>query len=136
VELLNGNSAPLSGLPARKHLFSLPVVSPDRFRISLSIEYFVDVQDTALLHVAAAIHPSVLHERVFAFAEPINGDTLLAALRRLYPEKKLPENFQSAVDRSVIKPRERAEALLRDMGKNEWTSLEESIRLNTMDVVT
>ncbi|TVY19806.1 Aldehyde reductase 2 [Lachnellula arida] len=115
VELLNGNPTPLHGLPA---------------------QYFVDVEDTALLHVATAIHPFVSHERVFAFAEPINGDTLLATLRKLYPERKLPANFQSAVDRSVIKPRERAEALLRDMGKNGWTSLEESIRLNTLDVMT
>ncbi|KAK6856496.1 aldehyde reductase [Apiospora arundinis] len=114
AELFRGNSSLLAGLPA---------------------QYFVDVQDDALLHVAAAIHPGVASERVFAFAEPVNGDDILAILRRLYPARTFPANFQSEKDLSEIVPRKRAEELLRDMGKEDgWTSLEESVRRNTADL--
>ncbi|KAJ8124254.1 hypothetical protein O1611_g9388 [Lasiodiplodia mahajangana] len=112
--LFNGNSEYLAGLPA---------------------QYFVDVQDNALLHVAAAIHPDVESERVFAFAEPENGNTILAILRRLYPDRTFPADFQAEQDLSEIVPRKRAEELLRDMGKDSWTSLEESLRRNTEDLV-
>ncbi|KEY72840.1 hypothetical protein S7711_04423 [Stachybotrys chartarum IBT 7711] len=101
---------------------------------SLPPQHFVDVQDCALLHVAAAIHPEVESERVFAFAEPENGDDVLAIFRELYPNRNFPENFQSGRDLSEIVPRERAEQLLRDMGQDGWTSLRESIRRNTEDI--
>ncbi|KAI1812295.1 aldehyde reductase [Poronia punctata] len=115
VELFKGNWEPLAGLPA---------------------QYFIDVRDTALLHVAAAIHPGVEAERVFAFAEPVNGDVMLEIMRKLYPGRTFPANFQAGKDLSEIVPRERALQLLKDMGKEEgFTSLEESIRRNTEDVV-
>ncbi|KAF6823073.1 aldehyde reductase protein [Colletotrichum plurivorum] len=98
------------------------------------VEYFVDVQDDALLHVAAMIHPDVQSERVFAFAEPVNGDRVLAVLRKLYPGRSFPANFQSEEDLNEIVPRARAERLLRDMGKDGWTSLEESVKRNTEDI--
>ncbi|KAF7560766.1 hypothetical protein G7046_g3379 [Stylonectria norvegica] len=113
AELFRGNPEPLAGLPA---------------------QYFVDVQDNALLHVAAAIHPGVESERVFAFAEPVNGDGILAILRRLYPGRTFPDNFQSESDLSDILPRRRAERLLQDLGKNGWTSLAESVKRNTEDI--
>ncbi|KAF2973135.1 hypothetical protein GQX73_g393 [Xylaria multiplex] len=115
VELFKGNWQPLAGLP---------------------VQYFVDVQDTALLHAAAVIHPDVESERIFSFAEPLNGDKMLAILRKLYPDRTFPENFQGDNDLSDIVPRKRALELLRDMGKTEgWTSLEESIRRNTENLV-
>lgn len=98
-------------------------------------EYFVDVQDDALLHVAAAVHPGVQSERIFAFAEPMNADEILAIFRRLYPSRSFPSNLQADEDLSDIVPRQRAEALLRDMGKEGWTSLEESLRRNTEDLL-
>lgn len=53
------------------------------------------MQDDALLHVAAVIHPGVQSERIFAFAEPVNGDGVLAILRKLYPSRSFPANFQA-----------------------------------------
>lgn len=101
----------------------------------VSSEYFVDVQDTALLHVAAAVHPKVSSERVFAFAEPVNGNGLLAIFRKLYPRRRFPADFQAEEDVSNIVPRARAMELLQDMGKvGGWTSLEESVRRNTEDI--
>lgn len=95
----------------------------------------MDVQDVALLHVAAAIHPGVESERIFAFAEPFNGDRLLAILRKLYPDRSFPANFQSDQDLSNIVPRKRAEEILRDMGSDGWTSLEETVRRNTKNLL-
>lgn len=93
------------------------------------------MQDDGLLHVAAVIHPGVQSERIFAFAEPVNGDRVLAILRKLYPSRSFPANFQAEEDVSDIVPRKRAEALLREMGRHGWTSLEESIKRNTEDLV-
>lgn len=95
----------------------------------------MDVQDTALLHVAAVIHPGVQSERIFAFAEPVNANTVLAVLRKLYPARNFPEDYQSERDLSEIVPRQRAESLLQELGRNGWTSLEESVKKNTEDLV-
>lgn len=136
AELFKGNSAPLAGLPARtshaEHAVQTAICTWSR--LTSLAEYFVDVQDDALLHVAAAIHPGVQSERVFAFAEPVNGDAILAILRKLYPGRTFPADFQAEKDLNEIVPRARAEQLLRDMGKDGWTSLEESIRRNTEDL--
>ena len=93
------------------------------------------MQDDALLHVAAVIHPTVQSERIFAMAEPVNGDRILAILRELYPGRSFPANFQAEEDVSDITvPRKRAETLLREIGGHGWTSLEESVRRNTEDL--
>ncbi|KAM5387043.1 hypothetical protein ACJZ2D_000336 [Fusarium nematophilum] len=96
--------------------------------------HFVDVQDTGILHVAAAIHPDVKSERIFAFAEPFNWDKVLDILRKQNPGVKFIDNFQSDQDLSEIKPKARAEQLLRDLGRPGWTSLEDGILLNTEDL--
>ena len=98
------------------------------------IEYFIDVQDTARLHVAAAIHPDVVSERIFGFAEPQNGDAVLEILRKTYPSRTFPGNFQAGRDLNQVVPRARAESLLRDMGREGWTSLDDSVRWNTEDL--
>lgn len=139
VELFRGNPEPLAGLPARTLETNIAPLSPkmmneDSADQKRNLEYFVDVQDNALLHVAAAIHPGVESERVFAFAEAVNGDRILAILRQLYPDRAFPADFQSEKDLSDIVPRKRAEALLQDMGKGGWTSLEESVKRNTEDI--
>lgn len=92
------------------------------------------MQDAALLHVAAAIHPGVVSERIFAFAGPVNGNTIVGALRKLYPDRTFPPDFQSDEDLSEIVPIKRATELLRDMGQDGFTSLEECLRRNTKDV--
>ncbi|KAL2688938.1 hypothetical protein Neosp_002988 [[Neocosmospora] mangrovei] len=98
-------------------------------------EYFVDVQDTAKLHVAGTIFSDVQGERVFAWAEPWNFDTVLAILRRQNPNKTFIKDFQSGRDLSdVEKPRSRSIRLLERLGKPSFTSLEDSVRLNSQDL--
>ncbi|GME52371.1 uncharacterized protein K452DRAFT_290798 [Neofusicoccum parvum] len=94
-------------------------------------QHFIDVQDVARLHVAAAIHPDVIGERIFAWAEPYNFDTILEILRKQNPGIEFVADFHSGKDLSVVEPRARAEQLLQDLGRQGFTSLEDSIRMNS-----
>lgn len=100
----------------------------------MSIEYFIDVQDCARLHVAAVIHPEVIGERIFSWAEPYNYDIILDILRKQNAGKEFVRNVQSGVDLHIVEPRARAEQLLRDMGRAGFTSLEDSIWMNSEDL--
>ena len=93
------------------------------------------MEDTALLHVAAAIHPCIESERIFAYAEPYNGTDILAILRKMYPDRAFCPDFHAEKNMCDIVPRGRAKQILRDMGKDGWTSLEESIRKATKNLV-
>ncbi|RSL82240.1 hypothetical protein CEP52_017011 [Fusarium oligoseptatum] len=98
-------------------------------------QYFVDVQDTAKLHVAGTIFSDAQGERLFAWAEPWNFDTILAILRRQNPNKTFIKDFKSGRDLSdVEKPRSRSIQLLKRLGKSSFTSLEDSVRLNSQDL--
>ncbi|QDS69750.1 hypothetical protein FKW77_010133 [Venturia effusa] len=99
-------------------------------------QYFVDVQDTAMLHYVALANPRVENERIFAFAEPFNLNDVLAVLRELYPDRKFAQDIPGLEkDLSVIEPASRAEQLLGEVKGSGWTSLKESVRLNSMDLV-
>ena len=57
-------------------------------------EWFVNVRDTALLHVAALNQLGVENERIFAFVQPFNWNNVLAILRELRPDHKWPEDIK------------------------------------------
>jgi hypothetical protein len=100
-------------------------------------EYFVDVQDTARLHVAALIHPNVATERIFAYNTPFNWNVVLAAFRNLFPDKKFRDDEPGLWDDlSTVEPAKRAEKLLQEMGRPGFTSLEESLRRNVESLVS
>ncbi|KXH27586.1 aldehyde reductase [Colletotrichum salicis] len=92
---------------------------------------FVDVEDDAALHVAAAILPDVKGERIFAFAYPMNWDIILDILRRQNPVRKFADNFHDEEYPVTVKPVARAEGLLKRLGRPGWISLEQSIATNT-----
>lgn len=100
----------------------------------MSSEYFIDVQDCARLHVAAVIHPEVIWKRIFAWAEPYNYDIILDILRKQNAGKEFVRNVQNGVDLHIVEPRARAEQLLRGMGRAGFTSLEDSIWMNSEDL--
>lgn len=93
--------------------------------------YFVDVEDDAALHVAAAILPDVKGERIFAFAYPMNWDIVLEILRKQNPDRKFVDNFYGEQYPVTVEPIARAEELLKRLGRPGWISLEDSIATNT-----
>ncbi|TGO20802.1 hypothetical protein BPAE_0264g00040 [Botrytis paeoniae] len=99
---------------------------------NLPPQYFIDVQDTARLHVSALIDEDVKNERLFAFAEPFNNNILLRTFRRIRPDAKIMDDFHddSVNDISKVANQRAAELLKRDFGRAGFTSLEESLANN------
>ncbi|CEJ93158.1 hypothetical protein VHEMI08768 [[Torrubiella] hemipterigena] len=93
--------------------------------------FYVDVEDTARLHVAALLHPSIRDERIFAYAAPYTWRGMQDILRELYPERDFVEVPEASLDESVIVQREVAEGYLQMMGRDGWTGLKDCVRMNT-----
>jgi len=87
--------------------------------------HFVDVRDDARLHVAALLHPEVRSERIFAFAEAKNAERVVAVLRKAFPERTFDLPGGLGKDLSVVEGKERAEGLLKWLGRKGWIGLEE-----------
>ncbi len=94
-------------------------------------EWMVNVKDTARLHVATLVDPEVENERIFAFAEPYNWNTILACLREVYPEKKFPEDIKDEPQDLSRVDNSRGAYLLKKFGRPGWTSMLDSVRENT-----
>lgn len=99
----------------------------------LPSQWFVDVEDTALLHLAALILPEVQGERLLAFAGRYSWTQILQILHRRYPDrimlKALPleEGVEEVVDKGTVDNRRSIE-VLKMMGKVEgFTSLEDTL---------
>jgi nucleoside-diphosphate-sugar epimerase len=100
-------------------------------------EWFVNVQDCARLHIAALLDPAINHQRIFAFAEPVNWTDAVRILREIRPQNsKIPDPPPNELeDLSQIKPRDKAEAILHDFwGQNGWTNLYDSIADGVVDL--
>ena len=94
------------------------------------IEYFIDVRDTARLHVAALLDPDIRSSRVFAYAHSLNWTDIIGALRKLRPDNdkipQAPENEGRAL--AEVVPRQKAEAILKTFfGRPGWVPFEETI---------
>lgn len=95
--------------------------------MALLTEWFVDVRDTALLHVYALTGASPALAaggvRMWAVAAPFSGNDILAVLRRLYPTKVFPADIPG-VGRELCRiDNKRGGELL-----GGWRSLEEAVR--------
>ncbi|KAI5206473.1 NAD(P)-binding protein [Aureobasidium subglaciale] len=95
-------------------------------------QWFVNVQDTARLHVAALTDSDINNERIFAYAEPYNWNSVLAAMRKARPDKKVPEDRKdNSKDLSKVLPKARAEEILKkNFGQDGFIGLDESIKAN------
>lgn len=94
-------------------------------------QWFVDVRDTARLHVIAMIDPECNGERIFAFSAPFTFNDILAVFRKQHPNKTFPENKEGyGRDLSEI-PTEDADALLKKHYGKGFIGLEESVAANT-----
>ncbi|RAL15804.1 NAD(P)-binding protein [Aspergillus homomorphus CBS 101889] len=100
-------------------------------------QWYVNVEDTARLHVIALLCPSVKGERIFAFASEFNWTDVVDILRKLRPENALipdpPAN--EGRDLSDIVLSRRARQLLHEFyGQPDWVSLEETIAAGIEDM--
>lgn len=100
-----------------------------------SIEWYIDVQDCARVHVAGLLDPAVHDERLFAFAGQFNFTDVIGIFRKLRPDRKLPDPpANEGRDLSDIKPSKRAEDLIKEFfGRPGWVSLEESLAEGIVD---
>ena len=95
----------------------------------LQVQWYVDVEDTALLHLAALELEDVNGDRILAMAGPYSYNGVLDILRRRYPEKKskLQSVDEPKLDCGKV-ANERASELLTRMGKKQgFTSLEDTL---------
>ncbi|KAK7727120.1 hypothetical protein SLS57_003154 [Botryosphaeria dothidea] len=107
----------------------------DRMWEAVKPQYYVNVEDTALIHVAALTRPDIDRQRIYAFAGEFNWNTLLHALRKLYPERTFYEDREGlGHDLSRIVDAGKAEELLKDVSGRGWKSLEESLKENLEDL--
>lgn len=91
-------------------------------------QYFINVQDNARIHIAAVLYEDVKNERLFSWAAPYNWNDILAVLRKQYPEKDFIDDIPN-LGRDLSKvANERAEEMLRRLGREGFTSLEQSVK--------
>jgi nucleoside-diphosphate-sugar epimerase len=97
-----------------------------------SAEYFIDVEDVARFHVIALIHPELSRQRIFACAATYNYNDILAIFRKNFPDRKFLVDWPGlGKELTIVPPREKANALLKEFGRpGGFTPFEESILRN------
>ncbi|KAL6808452.1 putative NAD dependent epimerase/dehydratase [Trichoderma sp. SZMC 28015] len=96
--------------------------------IGMPANWVVDVKDTALLHVAAALDPETKGERIQAWGNNVNWDDFLAIFRDLYPNEKWIDDFTGKVKLSITTDQTPALALLKKWGNQDgWTTPRDSV---------
>ncbi|EGE80807.1 aldehyde reductase II [Blastomyces dermatitidis ATCC 18188] len=96
--------------------------------VSNKPQYYVNVRDNALVHVAALIYADVQAERLFAFAQPYNWNDILAVMRKLYPDREFIDDIPD-LGRDLSKvTNQGAEDLLKRISGKGWTGFEQTIK--------
>ncbi|KAL7621605.1 hypothetical protein AAE478_008930 [Parahypoxylon ruwenzoriense] len=90
-------------------------------------QWHIDTHDAGLLYVAALITPGVNGERLFGFGDRYSWPRVCQILKKLYPDREIATLEDNGWDQTEV-PNKRAEELLRGLGKDGWTSLEESVK--------
>jgi nucleoside-diphosphate-sugar epimerase len=96
-------------------------------------QYYINIADDAIVHVAALLYKDVSSERLFAFAYPYNWNDILAIFRKLYPTKKFIDDIPNLQRDLSIVTNGRAEDLLKRFAGHGWTNLEETIKSSVLD---
>ncbi|KAI0850801.1 NAD(P)-binding protein [Daldinia vernicosa] len=90
-------------------------------------QWVSDTRDTGLLYVAALITPGVDRERLYPWSDRYSWPRIAQILKKLYPQKDIPVLEDDGWDQTEV-PNKRAEELLRGLGQDGWTSLEDSVK--------
>ncbi|KAI5459554.1 aldehyde reductase [Mariannaea sp. PMI_226] len=97
--------------------------------------FYISVQDNARLHLAALLHPDIHGERIFAYAAPYTWRGVQKIIQKLYPNQTFsPDLPEAEMDKSRVVLALRAESWLKEMGRDTWMTLEESIKDTLNDV--
>ncbi|KAF2828748.1 NAD(P)-binding protein [Ophiobolus disseminans] len=92
-------------------------------------QYFIDVRDTAKLHLAALLDADTAGERLWGFAERFNWNDVLALFRKVWPERQFPKDLEGlGVDESIADTEGALGALRRVYGLEGWRGLEGAVR--------
>ena len=95
--------------------------------------WFVDVEDTALLHIAALTQEDVKNERLLGFADTFNFNSWVSVFRQLDPSRPWPAD-DSAQEQDLSKAETTREVgLLKRFGQTGWTSFHDSVRKNCLE---
>ncbi len=101
----------------------------------LPARWFVNVEDTSLIHMAALTMDEIENDRLFAAAGPYSWTEILEILHRRYPQRKsvLQSVDETDFDCGKIDTTRTVE-ILKKLGKDGFTSLEDTI-VKAMDKI-
>ena len=90
-------------------------------------QYFIDVEDVALLHVAALTQSDVNNERLIAMSYSFNWNEILDLFRKIAPDHTFPEKIDNEVlDKGTV-DNARAEELLKRVKSGKGFSVLEEV---------
>ncbi|KAF5677674.1 NADPH-dependent aldehyde reductase [Fusarium denticulatum] len=117
-----------------KHLRSVPPQLIEQLylgnteKLQTPAMYYSHVTDVAIIHVAAAIDPSVQGQRVQALASSFTWNDCLDILRNAYPNRSFVDNFISGDPKLIYRiENDIALDLLQKWAGRGWISLEASV---------
>lgn len=125
LALSEGKSGPLKALAPRTYPTLLSFLSLLIIEIDNFTGWFIDVADTALLHVVVLLDPSVVSERIWIAAAPYSYREVVQAVLKVRPDAPLNESEFETEKPQVVIDNTRARALLEPYGG--FKSLETSI---------
>lgn len=109
------------------------------FLLNVPPQTFIDVGDVGRLALAAVIKegaPPAAVDRLFGWSAKYNWNDILAILRRTYPKQTFPPDYPDlAQDLSEIE-QDRSLQLVKSLGRDGWTGLEESVRANVESLLS
>ncbi|KAF3072189.1 hypothetical protein CFAM422_005883 [Trichoderma lentiforme] len=97
-------------------------------------QWFVNVKDTALLHIAALTMEEVKSERILAFSASFSWRGIIDILQRRYPNRTFATVDESAVDLGEV-DNSLGIQLLKRLGRRGFRNLEETVVENMEAVI-
>jgi nucleoside-diphosphate-sugar epimerase len=96
---------------------------------------FVDVRDTASIHVAALLEKQLDGQRLWAAAHKFTVDDILAAWREAFPGREILPDFKFEGQPDINIDDEQSTALLKAFKGEDWFSLKETVVANVQSVL-
>lgn len=94
---------------------------------------FVDIRDTAVLHVAALLAPDVVSERLWAYGHSVHINDVLRYWREAFPEKQdiIPQDMDYQYVPLQFPDQSRSEELLQRFAGRKWLDVKDTV-VNTI----